>query len=492
MSETTIERMIDLLENETPYDPSGWLSEQCAAKGIQTNERTVVFEKKKKFAEICSIVKEELRDVVNHGEKDGKNVWLERQHDAIIGKPNAMVYFINKIEEVLRSKNITSIDYPGYYYSLSEAIFHEVWGKSILTKWDNVYPDSEACIICGTELWIDVDGKFIRQKERFDDDEKVKKIINAFKMRDSNAVLNHQNPELETEKEDGSRITMVIKPRAKEIYIVFRRFIVNNFSLHEQARRNTIPKEDVELYRALAQTMCNTIVAGRVRSAKSTFMKTLIAERDPGLTIACLEKHFELALKRHMPDRLIYELQASEGDLHKAIPRLLRMEHDYIIIGEIRSMELEAAMIACERGERGMMSTYHLTDVEHIVPQLARHSLDEFPNRIPAMEEARIAHNLDLIITMGTDRDRKVKRVTGVTEVIWDFETRTYKTVPLIRYNKKEKKYYYSSNISKRLINLMGYENEEATEKLLALLKEREQKAPMRILVERGIVNDFS
>jgi len=485
--ENTAQAKPELLEESNPFSTPKWLSDQMQKKGIsETRATQSVFQRKKRFNDLCQIVKTELRHIIEDSNSSDQSEWMERQHQAIIGDLDAMGYFINKIEDVLRRKNMTSVDVPSYYNSLSEAIFHEVWGKSILAKWDNRYPNSESAMIIGRELWIDVDGQMVKQPEHFESDEKVKKIIEAFKMRDPNAVLNYQNPELEIEHEDGSRITMVSPPRGKELYVVFRRFIVNNFSLEEQARLNTIPQEDVHIYRCLSRTLCNTVFAGRVRSAKSTFMKTMITERDSNLTIGLLEKDFELALKKHMPDRLIYELRASEGDLHTAIPRLLRMEHDFIVIGEIRSKEMEGAMMACERGERGFMSTYHLTDADQVVPQLTRHLLDEYPSRSFSIEQERVAQNIDLIITMGTDRDRKIKRVTGVYEVHWNPDKRQQEIRTIIKYHKRKNKYFYSLNFSKRLLSLMVDENEEATNELVKMLKEREEHSPLSDLNQEG------
>ena len=221
-------------------------------------------------------------------------------------------------------------------------------------------------------------------------------------------------------------ITMIQKPRGKENYVMFRRFVVKNMSLEEQANRGTILLDDVPLFRALARTMANTIFAGRVRSAKSTFMKTILRERNPSYVAAVMEKHFELNLSKQFKDRLIFEVQAKEGDLHHAMPRLLRMEHDYIVVGEIRSLETEGYLQACERGERGATSTYHLTSVENVVPQITRHILDEFSNRNFDNELQRVASNIDIVVTMSADRDRRRKRVIGVTEIIWDSKTRTH------------------------------------------------------------------
>lgn len=464
-------------ENEKAFDVSEWLSKQIGA----TNEKLMIsdFSIKKSFTHICKVIRNELREFIDDSqEQSGNNELLERQHDAVIGKPGAMAYFIDKINEVLRKQNITTNEYPSFYDSLAEAVFHEVWGLSILTKWEK-HPNSEAAVIRGTELWIDIEGQFVKQPEQFQSERHVERIKRAFTMRSEHAVINKQTPELEVEKEDGSRITMIQSPRSRENYIMLRRFVVQNLSLYEQARLGTIPEEDVPIYQALSKTMPNIIVAGRVRSAKSTFMKSMIRERDPSYVIACMEKHFELRLKEHMPDRLIFEVQAKEGDLHTAIPRLLRMEHDFIVVGEIRSLEMEGYMMAAERGERGSFSTYHLTDVHNVVPQLARHLLDEFPNRTPEIEIERVARNLDIIITMSTDRDRRKKRVIGVTEVCWDEENRKYYVHDIIRYSKIDKKYFYSSKISSRLLNLMREENLDEAEKLVALLKKREEQSPL-------------
>lgn len=470
-----------------PYDPSKWLTGVLESKGLSTDE-LITFERKKSFQQICKVVREEFNnsmDLTNETsstndqvKKDRESEFLERQHKAVIGDEKEMAYFISKINEILMRHNITSKDYPPFYLTLAEAVFHEVWGISLLYKWEK-YPESEAAVIRGQELWIDINGQFVRQDERFSSSEDVERIKRTFTMRNKDAIINEQTPELEVEKENGDRVTMIQKPRSRDNYIMFRRFIVKDISLEEQSRLGTIPKEDIEIYQALSRTMCNTIFAGRVRSAKSTFMKSMLRERDHNYVIAVIEKHYELALTKQMPDRLCFEIQAKEGDLHKAIPRLLRMEHDFIVIGEIRSVETEGYLQACERGERGAYSTYHLTDVDQSVPQITRHLLDEFPNRSFDNEVARVAQNIDVIVTMGTDRDRRKKRVMRVSEIIWNEDSKTYSVNNLIKYSKVTNQYYYSSKISKELIFKMAEENLDETKKLFKLLEKREHTSSM-------------
>lgn len=488
------QKPLSLLEKEMgverEFNPSEWLAGVVGEKGLRMDFVTT-YARKKSFKDICQKVREQLNEIIIDGtveqKKDNEfeiegqaseNTWLERQHKAVIGDAQAMSYFVTKINEVLQKENITTTDFPKFYGSLAEAIFHEVWGMSILHKWDSM-PESEAAVIRGTELWIDIEGRFVKQQEAFEDDQAVERIKRAFTMRMKDAVINEQSPELEIEREDGSRITMIQKPRGRDNYIMFRRFVVKNMSLSEQARRGTILADDVPLFRALARVMANTIFAGRVRSAKSTFMKTMLGERDSSYVAAVMEKHFELDLSRQYKDRLIFEVQAKEGDLHHAMPRLLRMEHDYIVVGEIRSLETEGFLQACERGERGAYSTYHLTKVENVVGQITRHILDEFPNRNFDNELQRVANNVDIVVTMSADRDRRRKRVIGVTEIIWDETTRTHRTQDLVRYSPVTEKYYYSSEITKELLTLMAEENLEETKILIKHLRKKEKVSPM-------------
>jgi len=477
---------------EKPFSSSEWLAKSIAEKGLRMDFVTT-FARRKSFKDICQKIREQLNTIIVDGTFDGskenlvdvdgftsnENIWLERQHKAIIGDKQAMSYFITKINEVLQKENITSNDYPSFYDDLAEAIFHEVWGVSILHKWDKL-PQSEAAVIRGTQLWLDINGQFVKQPEEFENEEAVERIKRAFTMRVKDAVINDQTPELEIEREDGSRITMIQRPRSKENYIMFRRFVVKNMTLEEQASLGTILYDDIPFFRSLARVMTNTIFAGRVRSAKSTFMKTMLRERDPSYVAAVMEKHFELELSKQFKDRLVFEIQATEGDLHHAMPRLLRMEHDYIVVGEIRSLETEGYLQACERGERGAYSTYHLTSVNNVVPQITRHILDAFPNRNFDNELERVARNIDIIVTMSSDRDRRKKRVIGVTEVIWDEDKRIHRTHDLIRYSPVTKQYYYSSEITKELLSLMAEQSWDDTEIIIQHLKRKEKISPMR------------
>lgn len=486
-----LERQLGL-ENTTKFKLQNFIIDVQEAKHLNKRavNRSSIYETddyadfKRLASRIQILMDGEMQEKVSgeDGEKTLKHV--DRVHDAVIGKPEAVEHMRSRIEDTIRRNNLPEANYPPIFPNLATAIFHMVWGVGILYKWDQM-PHSEACAIRGRELWIDEgDGDFVRQPERFESEEEVDRVRKSFLARTKDIIVNEKKPTGEVEREDGTRITMSIPPRSKDKYIVFRRFTVKETSLETQASFDTIPKKDIPIFKALSLTMPNTIFAGRVKSAKTTFMKAMIAERPDKMVIGSLEKHFELSLKQSFPNRLIYEFEAKEGDLETTIPTLLRMEHDYLVIGEIRSLETEAFLMATERGERGAMSTYHLTEVEHVPEQITRHLLDEFPNRDFGNELARVGKNIDLIITMNRERDGKKKRMTGVTELVWEEDQKRVITQDLIKWSELDKKYYYSSAISSNLLIKMAKEDMEQTKILLSLLKEREKQSPMSRLKE--------
>jgi len=479
----SIPEVLDEIEDsceDVQFNLSNFLSKNGADQG---QLEVTSYRKRKNFEEVCQTVKKHLDKTLVEGHDDSTNKdsaeWLEHQHNAIIGDPKAIQYVTSRIEDAVKELNISpDTEFPPYFDDLYEAIFHAKWGRQILQKWYH-YPESEAAVITGTELWLDIDGQFVKQSEEFDSREHVWDIIEAFKMKDENAVVNAKNPELEIDYADGTRVTIIIPPRSRDYFVIFRRFVVNNFTLEEQASMNTITEKDVPLFRSMARLMLNTFIAGRVRSAKTTFLKTLIQERSPDYIVGCLEKHFELALKLHMPERLFAEFQSTEGELHKTVPRLLRVEHDYIVIGECRSKEFEGAMQACERGERGLLSTYHITKPSRFVPQIARHLCDEYPNRRPEMEVERVADNIDVVITMTTGRNRSHKLVKSVSEIIWDDEKKEYHHRDWIRYNYETGSYEYCAAISPSLKELMYEESKEDADRFISLLEKRASQSPM-------------
>lgn len=96
----------------------------------------------------------------------------------------------------------------------------------------------------------------------------------------------------------------------------------------------------------------------------------------------------------------MHELYTQNQDINQTTRRALRLDHDYIIVQEVRGIEAEGAIAGTEGGRNGLLMSYHITDPENTPVQLSQHIVDEYPNRHQANEIKRISKALDIGITM--------------------------------------------------------------------------------------------
>lgn len=409
---------------------------------------------------------------------EDKEKRLNLEYQAMIGNEIAMKYIIDEIESYLREKNLLDVEYPYFYENLSHACFHEIYGFGSFAKW-NSYPNSTDGIIIGKEIWFNIDGEFIKQQEALRNEEHIWEIIRVLQMKVKGLRINESNPTAEFDREDGTRIKIIIPPRSFLPTIIFRRFILKKFSFKEQAEQGTIPAEDIQLYDILSKLHLNTIISGPVQSGKSTMLKTIYGARDPKKVAVLIESSPESYLKRDFPDRLVHDFYTNDGNIHQVIRDALRVPHDFIIAQEVRGIEAEGAIAGTERGTRGLLMTYHITDPKNTPRQLAKHITDVFPSRIEKNEIERIAEQLDIGITMTTLKNNE-KRVTLVYEIYLDEATRKPYINYLIKYDKNNNVWEYNADVSIYLKNKMEDYDPIFAKRFLNILQERANKNPIK------------
>lgn len=431
------------------------------------------------FHELWGKVKDNF-DAIYESKKltnEDKEKRLELEYEAMIGNLHAMNYLVDEIRAFLREEHLLNVECPSIYEDLATGCFHEIYGFGSFSKWEK-YPNSTDGIIQGKEIWFNLNGEFVRQEETLRDDYHIWEIIRSLQMKNKGLRINESNPEAEFDRDDGTRIKVLVPPRSFKPTIIFRRFIVNKFSFKEQADRNTIPEEDIPLYDLLAKLHLNTIIAGKVQSGKSTMLKTIYAARDPRSVAVLIESSPESYLKRDFPDRLVHDFYSTDGDIRQVIRDALRVPHDYIIAQEVRGIEAEGAISGTERGTRGLLMTYHITNPKNTPRQLSKHITDEFPSRIEKNEIERIAEQLDLGITMTSIKNNE-KRVTSVYELYVDEETREPYINYLIKYDKFSDSWQYNSRLSPYLKERLEEYDLEMAKKFIELLQRRAEAHPM-------------
>lgn len=440
------------------------------------------------FTEIVEMVKEHLSSqLTDEGKSDKEKVKRQEiEHNAILGDLEAEKILTDEIESYLRESNLLGVKFPSVFENIQQAVYHELYRFGIFRKWD-LYPESPSAMIQGKEIWFKIDGEFVKQDEELRNDQQIHEIIRAFQIGSKRLKINEANPQAEIETKDGTRIKIMIPPASLFPTIVFRRFVVKSFSFDEQASRGTIAHEDVNFFKNMSNLFLNTIIAGHVESGKSTMLKTFYGARDKGKVAILIETSPESFLKRDFPDRLVHDFYTVNGDIKKVITDALRIDHDYLIVQEVRGLEAEGAIGGTERGTRGLLMTYHITDPSKTAEQLAQHIVDEFPNRKLVNEVRRISKTLDIGITMKNYPGNK-KKLTSVYEICFDLEQDKAWINYLMKYNPKSNSWEYNSNLSQQLVNKMMEQDEGKAKDFLSHLEMRSSLSPIEAEPIQNIV----
>lgn len=405
---------------------------------------------------------------------------VERQkveHKAILGDLEAKEILQADIKFFLHNNNLQGVKYPNFYKSLEHAICEEIYGFGAFYKW-NSFPNSPSAKIMGKEIWFKINGKFEKQKEELRSEEQIYEMIRALEMSHRGLKINESNPRAELEMSDRTRINLSIPPACLFPTIVFRRFTVTDFSFEEQAKRKTIAKEDIKFFKHISNLHLNTIIAGHVESGKSTFLKTIYGARDPKSVAFLIETTRESYLKLDFPDRLVHDVYTVDGDVESAIRSAMRTDHSFLIFQEVRGYEAEGAIKSTERGTRGLLMSYHITNPLRTPEQLARHILDVHPNRKLENEVRRIAENLHLgIIMKNIGGSRKI--VQSIYEICYDFKKDKAWINYLLKYNSKNDDWEYNGDISEGLKQTMREYDEDEAELFINHLEQQSKLKPI-------------
>lgn len=415
-----------------------------------------------------------------------RSIRQQTEHMATIGEKEAMNMLVDEIASFLRDSPYQNVKFHKMFDNLAHAIFEHIYRFKNFYKWQ-LYPESPSAFISGKEIWFKINGESVKQEEEFESIQEVEEIKRLLEQSNPNFSVNEQNPEGELDLADGTRVTITVPPRTSVPTIAFRRFIVSKFSFKEQARRQTIAEEDEFLFKVLARVRANTVIAGAVESGKSTMLKTFYAERDPKLVAILIEEHPETFLKRDFPDRLVHEFAVKEQDIKKSLRTILRFDHDFVIMQEVRGIEAEAAIDGASRGARGLLMTYHLSEPENLCEQLAQHVTDAYPSRSQISETRRAAKTLDLGITMETFEGNR-KKIESVFEINFDRKKDKAWISYLMKYDEFANTWRYHDNISDSLAKKIRRLGEDTLRDFQNLLSKRAAESPILDPIEEPIV----
>lgn len=435
---------------EKDFHVSEMIGQGAQTEKNRESERTLA--PTESFKQACELVRKAMQEKNESRSEAEMTRWQKLQHDAVIGKQEAVKLFKEEIEEYLRGAQLLHVKQPSYYESLVEAVFQETFGLGPISVWwkHPKFSESQSARIMGTQIFFDIPGERALQKFSYESEQVVENIIEKIRMKDEFAHIHKFSPKLEIDLEDGTRVTILISPRVRRTTLVFRNVTIRKPMLEDFVQRGSIPAEALPIMRGIAKSMLNMVVMGKVRSAKTTLLKALFAERyrEGQVAVTIENGHSEMKLGDIYPDaQLIEMIVRTDAEYDEVFAQVLRSDYHFCVVGEMRSVEAELYCMACERGEGGSMTSYHTEKVKNMPGQIARLILQRYPGRDMKNEIIRVAECLDIGIVMKELPDGS-KRLQRISEIRLDPYTLQVTVHDIMRWDSRQNTWTYANDLS--------------------------------------------
>ncbi len=243
---------------------------------------------------------------------------------------------------------------------------------------------------------------------------------------DAGREFSRANPLLDLALAGGVRLAVVhwVSPRP---YLALRVHRLVDVTLEELHRLGTLTGPVTQFLRAALRSRRNLVVCGQVNTGKTTLVRALANELDPGERIITLESEFELFLDdpqlahRHH-DVVAWQARRANSEgagavtLQDLVPASLRMNPDRVIVGEARHGELAPMLEVMYSGARGSMCTLHVHRPAHIFNRVVQLGRRAGLGYTPADLHLMFGLAEPLIIYLERDPGTNARFVSAVTE----------------------------------------------------------------------------
>ena len=439
----------EYLRNQEDQGPAEGTADARARQGETYGE----------FRKICTRIKEAFFQQWEREENLKSS--MEIQKKAIIGYKNETDYFKDRVRSLIREYGAADTAFPPWYEGLTEAVYHENWGLAGVAQWFGPeYAQSSSAKIIGDRIYFLENGKMMRKPQSIEKNRR-EQLIRAFLLLTPEERLDREVHEIYLL--DGTRVTIFCGGMAKtgQDTIIFRRYVVPNYTFEEQADRGTIPREAIPLFKAMVRIGFSVAFLGAVRTAKSTFLCTWQSCEDPSLEGVMVETDPEIPLHELMPEAPVVQLLADNEKLRNISKHLLRSDADYFVLAEARDGNaLDTALrIAC-KGTKRMKITFHTRNPRDFPAEMAAEIVKSSGGDF-AMTERKAAESFDYLFHFVQLADKSQKRLRGIFELSYDRTAGRPRTVPICTYDYEKDRWSWRDHIGE---DKERYGREEAPE----------------------------
>lgn len=251
-------------------------------------------------------------------------------------------------------------------------------------------------------------------------------------------------------------VNQVVAPGGSSLTI--RKHAESHVRLSQIIEKNGMDAVMAELFRLIFKGQCSLIYAGITGSGKTTTLRALADAfiTDLNRRVLTCEDTRELFLENSQTLELV-TVKGNQGKgevrLENLITTALRLKPKYIMVGEVRSLEAEAAVEAAATGHSTCF-TMHAEKPIDTVNRLVTNYQKAMPQLQSDQVECIIGAAVDFV-AIQKNIPGIGRRVVSITEIGFDLETRRVRLTPIMSYDYKTDTFKVVNGFSEDVIDKM-------------------------------------
>jgi pilus assembly protein CpaF len=213
--------------------------------------------------------------------------------------------------------------------------------------------------------------------------------------------LDEDNPLLNAQLPDGSRIAAVIPPVVRPApALTIRKFTSRMFTVNDLIERGTLSASLAGFLSDQIRSGKTVLISGGTGTGKTTLLNVLAHAIPDQERIVVIEDTAELHIQK--PNVLAVECQS---DTYKArisyedlLRSALRWRPDRIILGEVRGTEARTLLDSFNTGHAGSLATIHANSAEKALHRFANLVMRSHAQSTYSDTEAEIGEAVDFVV----------------------------------------------------------------------------------------------
>lgn len=366
----------------------------------------------------------------------------------------------DRITSIVYSKNIKVRDYNDIQLFIDEMV-DEFAGHSVLSEAFRDDGVSDIYCIAWNKIYVEKNGKNEKYQKidkdgnlvpiTFRSPKHYKDFLERILREAGKEINNGENKIVDFDLFEDRYCATSKKVSPKDFTITIRKHSESHIKLHQIIDKNVMSQEVADLLGTFILGELNLIYAGITGSGKTTSIRALLdyyVTKANKRMLVC-EDTQELFPEN---DHTLELVSVKSDDPNLAIPlgqlivTALRLKPKYIVVGEVRSVEAESAVEGMATGHSTIF-TMHSGIPMDAVNRLVTKYLMAMPSLGVDVVERIIGSALDYI-AIQDDIPSIGRRVTSITEVTFNYETRRVYLKPIVKFDFKKKDFVFVNKIS--------------------------------------------